>query len=338
MSDRFQYFSRDIIEDFLNRTGMRKVLVIGDIMLDHYIWGKVDRISPEAPVPVVQLDKENYRLGGAGNVANNLASIGVDTSIIGVIGDDLSGRKIEALFEKASIDFKGLLTDSSRPTSTKTRIIAHSQQIVRVDRESAGRISDDILIKALDLIADEADNYDALILSDYNKGFVTEELIKESIRICNSKNKIIAVDPKKADILVYDRSFIITPNLKEIENFIGHRLNAGNLDEIKACGRDILEGSEIKNILLTLGEAGMMIFSRDSSNPFTHLKTKAKDVYDVTGAGDTVIALFTAGYLNGFNILRSAHLANIAAGLVIRRVGTTPISREDLLEYFEDGD
>ncbi len=338
MADRSLYFNRGDIRVFLEGIRSKKIIVIGDVMLDHYVWGKVERISPEAPVPVVALDKENYRLGGAGNVANNLSSIGAATSIMGVVGDDLSGKKMEALFEKAGIDFNHLMTDSTRPTSTKTRIIAHNQQVVRVDRESTISVRGEIIQDALKSLAGIIDSYDAVIISDYNKGFVTGELIRECINICNRKGKIITIDPKKTDLHVYDESFIITPNLKEIENFVGRRISLDDLGEIKNVGMEILEGSCIKNILLTLGEAGMMLFTRDRENPVTHIKTKAKDVYDVTGAGDTVIALFTAGYASGFDTLRSAHLANIAAGIVIRRVGTTPIRGDDLAEFFEDGD
>lgn len=331
-------FDRDIITDFLSGIKSKRVLVIGDIMLDHYIWGKVDRISPEAPVPVVQLEKESYRLGGAGNVANNLASLGINTSIMGITGNDANAKRLKDLFDENKIDHSLVITDEKRPTVSKTRIIAHHQQVVRIDRESGTEIQGVMADKIAGSLGKNISEYDAIIVSDYNKGVITEGNIQRIIGICNDKGRPVAVDPKKHDLMLYDNAYVITPNLKEIESYTGKKIDPYDLTGIEKKGIEILKGSNIKNILVTLGEAGMMLFSKDHECSHSYIKTRAKDVYDVTGAGDTVIAGLMAGIIYGFDVLASSVLANVAAGLVIRRVGTTPVMAEDLLEYFKDGD
>lgn len=312
----------------------KNILVIGDIMLDHYIWGSVERISPEAPVPVVRLETENYRLGGAGNVAHNLSSLGLKTSIMSVIGEDTNGDILSELLLEANIDQSSVYRDGGRPTTTKTRIIAHNQQVVRIDRESSEIVNDEVYKKFEKYLENHVNNFDALIISDYNKGVVTRENIGRIISICNANNIPVAVDPKKHDLLLYNNSFIITPNLKEFEQFAGQKLSTYDIESIKKHSYSLLERSNIQNLLITLGEAGMMLLSKDQAIPCSHIRTKAKSVFDVTGAGDTVIASFMAFIACGMDILSSARFADISAGIVIRKVGTSPITLDDLIEYF----
>lgn len=324
---------KSIIRDFLSLDKNRHILVIGDLMLDHYVWGDVERISPEAPVPVVQMSRESFRMGGAGNVANNIASLGLDVSIMGIIGKDAHGDRMKELLSKAEINYKGIILDKERPTTTKTRIIAHNQQVVRIDRESSDDIMEDYDNEIFNYLERNIHNYDAVIISDYNKGFITKGNIFKIIDICNKNGILIAIDPKKSDLMVYDNTFIITPNIKEIENYTGRKIGCNNLDVIRDHGIEILERSKIKNLLITLGEAGLMLFTRSHKTDYTYIKTRAKSVFDVTGAGDTVISAFMSAYICGFDVLKSACLANIAAGLVIRKIGTTPILNDDLIAY-----
>jgi D-beta-D-heptose 7-phosphate kinase/D-beta-D-heptose 1-phosphate adenosyltransferase len=313
-----------IIKDFRKR----KILVIGDIILDHYIWGQVNRISPEAPVPVVEVTRENLLLGGAANVANNIVSLGADAAVIGINGEDIAGEALKSILEQKGVDCNGLFTEN-RPTTVKTRVIAHNQQVVRFDREDSKYVDGRILKGILSHIHAILNNYDAVIISDYKKGMITEDLVKGILKKTKSKNMFVAVDPKVGHFDFYKGVSLITPNLMEAALGAGMEI----MDDISLtkAGQALLKKLSLKAVLITRGEQGMSLFEK---NKVTHIPTVAQKVYDVTGAGDTVISAFTLAYSSGADMADSAIIANHAAGIVVGEVGTAVASSEQLLKSF----
>ena len=313
-----------IIKDFKNR----KILVVGDIILDHYIWGKVNRISPEAPVPVVEVTRENFLLGGAANVANNIVSLGGHAAVIGINGEDIAGEALRSILEQKGVDCAGLFTEN-RPTTVKTRVIAHNQQVVRFDREDSkyvnGRILKGILFHIYGIIND----YDAVIISDYKKGMVTAELVKGILKKTKPKNMFVAVDPKVGHFDFYKGVSLITPNLMEAA--LGAGMEITDDKSLNRAGQALLRKLSLKAALITRGEQGMSLFEK---NKVTHIPTVARKVYDVTGAGDTVISAFTLASASGADMANAAIIANHAAGLVVAEVGTAVATPEQLLESF----
>ena len=304
-----------------NNFKKKKIVIVGDIMLDQYIIGKVSRISPEAPVPVLEITTENYCLGGAGNVALNLEALGANYLLVGVIGDDNSGRKI---LEKLK-DKRGVFIDKGRPTIVKTRIIAHHQHVVRVDREKRIPIAPELEMKIINFLMNE--KFDGLIISDYNKGTITESLLK-NLLIYTSKNNIpVFVDPKVEHFNFYSPVTLITPNQLEVEGVLNRNIYGD--EEVEKAGKEILTKINTKYLIITRGEKGMSVFIRD--NKVIHIPTVAKEVYDVTGAGDTVIATASLCLLSGADILESAVLANFAAGIVVGKLGTATVNVQELL-------
>ena len=307
-----------------------QTIVIGDVMLDRYLWGVVNRISPEAPVPVVEVREDTVRLGGAANVANNIVSLGASCRIFGVIGDDADGRELRQRIEERGISVSGLVLDGNRPTSVKTRVIAHNQQVVRTDREIrdeiVGTVADDLIEQAISGV----DHCDAVIISDYGKGVITRQLLEGLISRARSKGKIVAVDPKEAHFMNYQGVSVITPNQYEAGGAVGRRI--ADDQALREVGWQIMDLLKPEALLVTRGEQGMSLFQRDRS--YHHFPTVARQVYDVTGAGDTVICSFTLALCGGATMAEAAHIANHAAGIVIREVGTAAVSPQELVASF----
>ncbi len=304
----------------------KRIAVIGDLMLDCYFWGAVSRISPEAPVPVVEVDEEFYRFGGAMNVAYNIQTLGGVPFPIGVIGNDNDGKIFRGLLEQTGITDKGIVVDRKRPTTAKTRVIANKQHVVRIDKEKTNSISVQTENKILELLRKQIKNIDAVILQDYNKGVMTERMIKETIKICNDGEKIITVDPKFNNFFTYQNVTVFKPNRKEAEDVLGIRVNNGI--DITNAGTKLLEKLNCKYVLLTLGEKGIALFEKGKAE--RRIPTKARKVADVSGAGDTVISTLTMALTAGADIYDAAYLANYAGGLVCQEVGIVPIELNNL--------
>jgi rfaE bifunctional protein kinase chain/domain len=309
----------------------KQIAVVGDLMLDRYFWGSVARISPEAPVPVVEVESESTRLGGAANVANNIASLGGIPIMMGVIGKDDAGKALKKIVEDQKFPTTGIVIDDSRPTTVKTRVIAHGQHVVRIDHEAKNDISEEVqqqLLKSLELQLDEIHG---IILEDYNKGVLAKSFILKIIELAKKKKKIIAVDPKFNNFFEYRNVTIFKPNKKETEEALGTRLS---IDEnIIRAGKELLQRLEVENVLLTLGEKGMRLFERNGE--VSVIPTAARRVADVSGAGDTVISTLTMALASGANIWESATLANLAGGIVCGEVGIVPIDKKVLFEAVE---
>lgn len=303
-----------------------KVMVIGDLILDEFIWGKVDRISPEAPVPVVWVDKESFMPGGASNVAHNISVLGGEVDLVGVIGDDDRGRILKAELKSRNVITDGIVTDKTRPTVLKSRVIAHKQQVVRIDREHASTVSQRVLSKVLKYIKGRISDVDILIIEDYGKGFITPELLKVVVPLAKKHKKIIAVDPKQDHFALYKGVSLITPNADETARATGIKLH--NKKSIHEAGNKLLNKLNCNAVLLTLGEKGMALFKKEKRPVF--IPTIAQDVYDVSGAGDTVIGTFCLALASGAKHVEAAHIANCAAGIVVGKVGIAVASQDEL--------
>ncbi len=304
-----------------------RVLVVGDLMLDMFVWGEVSRISPEAPVPIVQVREETQLLGGAANVVNNVAAMGAKVLVTGVIGNDAGGRQLVSLLRKASVPTEGLIIESDRPTTVKTRIIAQNQQVVRFDRENSQPLQKDSLERILSYIEDNLPRIDAIIISDYAKGVVSPEFM-DAIRSLDAASHIpVTVDPKVQHADLYRKVSMITPNHHEASQMSGVQIK----DEatLAEAGRSLLTRLDCQTVLITRGKDGMSIFQRDGDAK--HIPTVARRVFDVTGAGDTVIAAITLGMTSGLSVVDAARLANLAAGIVVGELGTATAPLERLI-------
>ncbi len=304
----------------------KRVAVIGDLMLDCYFWGGVSRISPEAPVPILQVDDEFYRFGGAMNVALNISTLGGIPFPIGVIGNDNEGRIFKKLMKEKSIPDKGIIVDNKRPTTAKTRVIADKQHVVRIDKEKTHPVSPAIEKKILSLLKKEISKIDAIILEDYNKGVLTESLIKNIIELAHKSKKIVTVDPKFLNFFTYENVTVFKPNRKETEDAFGIRIKSE--EDIAKAGEKLLAQLKCKYALLTLGEKGIALFEKNK--PERRVPTIARKVADVSGAGDTVISTLTMALTAGADIFDAAYLANYAGGLVCQEVGIVPIELNNL--------
>lgn len=302
----------------------KHILVVGDMMLDHFIWGDVNRISPEAPVPVVDVLRESFLVGGAGNVANNIVSLGAKASVIGIIGRDQNASELLRLFNEKNINTEGLFVDD-RPTTIKTRVIANHQQVVRFDREGREYINQSIFNKISRYLKSNIDSYDAIIVSDYKKGVVDRRLIKLLLNL--SHRHFIAVDPKVGHFPFYKGVSLITPNKKEAAQ--GSNINITDQSSLEAAGQRLKKSLQCKAVLITTGESGMSLFTDKSID---HIPTMARVVYDVTGAGDTVISVFTLAYISGAAMQDAATISNHAAGIVVGKLGTATVSIDDILK------
>lgn len=310
----------------------KKIAVIGDMMLDSYYWGSINRISPEAPVPVLEVDNEFSRFGGAMNVAKNIQSLGGIPFPIGVMGNDSDSAIFRKLLSESNIDGNGLIKDSSRHTTTKTRVIAHKQHVIRIDKENTDPIDSKIEKKIIKYLSSIIDQLDAVILEDYNKGVLTPNVIKEVIRMTLDAGKIISVDPKFNNFFEYKNVTVFKPNRKETEDALGIRIRTNQ--DLEYAGEKLLRKLSPTYLLLTLGEEGIALFEKDK--PVRRIPTKARNVADVSGAGDTVIATLTSSLAAGYSIDEASYLANFAGGIVCQEVGIVPIDINHLLKSVKE--
>jgi rfaE bifunctional protein kinase chain/domain len=294
-----------------------KILVIGDLILDEYIWGDVERISPEAPVPIVWANRKTPMLGGAANVANNIHSLGAEVFLVGVVGNDKNKDILLAELMSRKMATRGIFTspEVERNTTVKTRVIARQQQLLRIDWEHTKPLPRSINLKMIDIIRKNIDYYDALIIEDYGKGVISPEILTEVIPLARDRRKIITVDPKENHFAFYRGVTSITPNLKEFNNF-------------HTTGVELVCSFNLDSLLVTMGEKGMRLYEKNGKD--TYIPTIAQEVYDISGAGDTVIAVFTLALCCGATHLEAAQLANKAAGIVVGKIGTAVVTRKEL--------
>jgi D-beta-D-heptose 7-phosphate kinase/D-beta-D-heptose 1-phosphate adenosyltransferase len=306
-----------------------RILVLGDIMLDRFIWGTVSRISPEAPVPVVWSKSESFMPGGASNVANNLKALGSDVHMCGVVGQDEAGDIVIDELSKNGIASDGIIRDNTRPTVQKSRIIAHHQQVVRIDKEADKPVSKRIISKMLSFSESVIKDMDAVIIEDYSKGVVVPSLIKGILRIAKKNKKIVMVDPKEEHLKLYRSVTAITPNRKEAEVTSGIKIK--DKQSLKEAGKRMLNILGCEAVLITLGEDGIAVFKRNKS--MVHIPTVAQEVYDVSGAGDTVVGALTLARVCGASMVEAAHIANVAAGVVVGKVGIGICTADELKSH-----
>jgi rfaE bifunctional protein kinase chain/domain len=319
------------VEQILHDLSQLKVAVVGDVMLDTYCWGKVERISPEAPVPVVSLDKKEYRIGGAGNVALNTAALGASTFIFSVIGDDEEGRELKKLMQHNDIYVDHLLSSSKRITTSKTRIISRNQQMMRLDAELINDLDEQL---ENELIAEfrkfiTAHHPQVVILEDYNKGVLTESVIKAIIETCNENNIVSAVDPKRKNFFAYNGATIFKPNLKEVREALNLLFDDVNIELLDNIHLQLHDALNQEFSLVTLSELGIYYHGNDRK---AIIPSHRRNIADVSGAGDTVIAVASLVYAASKDIHLAAQVANIAGGLVCEEVGTVAINKEKLVE------
>lgn len=326
--------TREHLLAIIERFKESRVLVVGDFMLDQYIWGDVSRISPEAPVPVVKVERESFMLGGALNVAHNIRSLGGEVMACGVIGRDFRGQMLVKTIRAKKVDCEGIIYDESRPTTMKTRVIAHHQQVVRFDREDSRDVSKPIFKKIVAYLKKQIPLSSAVIVEDYGKGVVTPVLLKEVRRLARLHKKPVIVDPKERHFAYYQGVTAITPNLKEARGAIANPELAASLS-LKQLGLVLLKKMRTQVILVTLGEDGMALFEKGGK--MTHIPTLAREVFDVSGAGDTVIATFSLALAAGSTMKEAAILSNLAAGIVVGKVGTATVSPRELKDSFRAG-
>lgn len=308
--------AQQLISNFKNL----KIAVVGDIILDKYLWGEVERISPEAPVPIVDVKRETVSLGGASNVANNIVSLEAKAYMIGVIGNDENGKTIEKLLQEKGI-IPLLVKDKSRPTIEKTRVIAVSQQLLRIDRENRNPLNETVERKIIDQIKEIKDEVDGFIVSDYGKGVVNKNIME----YIKSLGKPVFVDPKPSNFYLYKDITIMTPNRKEAYESIKAEKNT----PVEEVGKTIMKQLNLKQLLITLGADGMALFEEEK---VIKIPAKARKVFDVTGAGDTVISVLALAKLSGGTWEESATIANYAAGYVVGEIGTATVDQETLVE------
>ncbi|MBI4355716.1 MAG: D-glycero-beta-D-manno-heptose-7-phosphate kinase [Candidatus Omnitrophica bacterium] len=303
-----------------------RVLVIGDLILDEFVWGKVDRISPEAPVPVVWTQRESAMPGGAANVANNIAALGGHATLLGVIGEDRAGKLLCKALTERGIEIGSLVIDERRPTTLKTRVIAHHQQVVRIDRETVEPLEAKTLQRLIASVREAVEGVDAVIIEDYGKGVISARLLSTVLPLARGAKLVVTVDPKEEHFRMYRGVTTLTPNRFEAAKATGIKTDTD--DGVKRAGKAIVKELGCRSVLVTLGEDGMRLF--ESSGRTTHIPTKAQEVFDVAGAGDTVIAAYSLALAAGASALDAARLANYAAGIVVGKVGTAVATPEEL--------
>ena len=330
------------LKNIIRKFNQANILVVGDLILDEYIWGSIERISPEAPVPVLWAKKRTFVPGGTANVANNISSLGGKVTLLGVIGSDANSKILLSELKKRKINIQGIFVESNRHTTVKTRILAGHQQVVRVDWEHTHDLSKELNAKFFKFIHKFIDSFDAIIIEDYGKGVINIVLLEALISLAKAHKKIITVDPKEENFQYYRCVDAITPNRKELENAIRNlkikdtanrfRINTDKLftdNDVDLAAREILEYLKLNSILITLGEHGMKLLEKNGR--ITHIPTVAQEVFDVSGAGDTVISTFTLSLCVGASKLEAAHIANFAAGIVVGKLGTAVTNTQELL-------
>ena len=314
------------LDDFKNK----KIIVIGDIMLDKYIWGDVTRISPEAPVPVVKAIKDEYMPGGASNVANNIASLGAKAYMVGFTGNDIAHPILVAELKRRNIDTSGIIQDKKRPTIQKIRVMGQKQQLLRIDYEDTKEFTEHEE-NILSFISQKIKEIDMIIVSDYAKGVVTSSMMGKLKELCKRHDKHIIVDPKPRNLQYYNKVHLITPNLKEASQML--KAYGNSEDDTGKLGKGLISATG-SSILITKGEKGMSLYEKDGS--VKNIPTKAKEVFDVTGAGDTVVAALALALSSGADLKQAAEIANHAAGIVVAKLGTSTATIEELKESIED--
>ncbi|WP_304064918.1 D-glycero-beta-D-manno-heptose-7-phosphate kinase [Pedobacter glucosidilyticus] len=330
MNQREEMLSKKLSD--LNQQKTPHILVIGDVMLDHYIFGNANRLSPEAPVPVVNVRNESKIIGGAGNVANNITALGGKVSIASVVGADDFGKEIKNILKEKNIHSDALFFDKSRSSTIKTRVLASNHQIVRIDRENLHDIDSALEEQIFEAVKPLISDVDIIILSDYNKGLLTYQLCQSVINYANSLHKKVVIDPKGIDYSKYKGAFLIKPNRKELSE-TSRIENINNQEKLKAAADVIFKNTQTVNLVVTLSEEGMAILTPQSCEV---LPVQATEVYDVTGAGDTVIATMAYCLALGFNLHEACQIANYAAAIVIKHVGSATTSIEEIISEIED--
>jgi D-beta-D-heptose 7-phosphate kinase/D-beta-D-heptose 1-phosphate adenosyltransferase len=326
-------FDLEALRGTVARFAGRRILVLGDLMLDRYLWGRVDRISPEAPVPVVEVERETVALGGAGNVAANLKALGAEPVLVGVVGEDDDGTRLMETLTARGIATGGVVRDPARPTTVKTRIIAHAQQVVRADREARTDVAGAALDALLHRLEAEIAAGDGMVVSDYGKGVVTPRTLERALGSARRHRLTVSVDPKESHIDAYRGVSILTPNQHEAGYMQGRRVvDDASLEEV---GWGLQKRLDAEAVLVTRGPEGMSLFEKGGR--YTYLPTVAREVYDVTGAGDTVVSVVALALAAGADYATASTLANHAAGIVIREVGTAACVPAQLLASLADG-
>jgi D-beta-D-heptose 7-phosphate kinase/D-beta-D-heptose 1-phosphate adenosyltransferase len=325
MADFLQDNMQSLVQE-IEGLDQAKVLCIGDLMLDRFIYGAVHRVSPEAPIPVVAIEEETSMLGGAGNVARNLLALGSEVCFLSVVGGDTIGKELTAMIGKEARMMPYVLVEKGRVSTRKTRYIAGNQQLLRADEETQSIIRDDTQKNIIKILEDEIANYDVIIVSDYNKGLLTEAIIKTAIDTANAQGKCMIVDPKIRDFSVYTGADIISPNLHELAEATGMPL--GSDEEVIAAAQHLIEQYYFGYVLVTRSKDGMSLISKEGDA--MHIPAQAREVYDVSGAGDTTIATLAAALSVDISVDKAAFLSNLAAGVAVGKVGTAVVYRTDL--------
>ena len=324
-----ELFIHKVSNDFFNKS----VIVIGDLMVDEYITGKVSRISPEAPVPVLNYKESKREAGGASNVAHNLTNLGAKVSVIGIIGNDDAGVWLKEHLQEKGIKVEGIFSEKGRPTSLKTRFATKGQQLFRVDNESTCGILNSTQKKIIDYLINDLENYDAVILSDYKKGVLSsEEFVKRLIYLCNQKHVLVAVDSKSRDIEAFENADFVKPNNLELEEAVNIKIT--DIETLDRAGKAYLDTSKAKALIVTRGAAGISVFLPQEERQ--DYAAQEAQVFDVTGAGDTVISVVTLGMICGLKIGEAVKLANLAASVVVSKVGTSAITNSELLRRINE--
>jgi rfaE bifunctional protein kinase chain/domain len=314
------------LKEYIQRFPEARVLVIGDLILDEYIWGDVSRISPEAPVPIVEVIKDEKRLGGAANVVHNIVSLKGQAGLCGVIGDDTYGREVIKKIRGLGLITDGIIKDPARCTSIKTRVLGYNQQMLRIDREEKKAVDNNITRKILGFLEDNIAQTDAIIIADYGKGVITPSLMKGVRDLTEDTDIIIGVDPKPENFDYYHEIDVITPNHNEAGAFCRFEIN--NEESLIRAGSKILDKLDCRSVLITQGKDGMTLFEKGREP--CHVPTVARKVFDVSGAGDTVIATFCLGLASGIDYISAAIISNIAAGIVVGEVGSSVVKADEL--------
>ncbi|HEY2804722.1 MAG TPA: D-glycero-beta-D-manno-heptose-7-phosphate kinase [Gemmatimonadales bacterium] len=320
---------RERVIALLDAMRHRRIVVIGDAMLDIYLIGDVERISPEAPVPVVAVHDRKYAMGGAANVAANVAAIGADVTLVAAVGDDRRGEQLRTELAAAGIRDDGVIVVPDRPTTSKTRVVARNQQLVRIDEEEAALVDGDAHGDLLHRLKQCVRSTDAVLLEDYNKGVLTPNIIAEAIGLARRRGVPTVVDPKYKHFFDYKGATVFKPNRRELEAALGATVDLEHADALPA----VMAKLEVDNLLLTLGPLGMALL--DHNGAITRMPTQAREVYDVSGAGDTVTAWVGTALAAGATVIEAAELANYAAGIEVGKAGVAVVSPEEVLRLYE---
>jgi len=319
-------------KNFFDNKKRPSVLVIGDLILDEYLWGGVTRISPEAPVPILETKSENLSLGGAANVANNLAALGCEVYLVGALGQDEKGDRLLDLIRERGIRTEGIFRFVHRPTTSKMRIIAHNQQILRIDKEDNRPITEETENKIINFTNQILPEMDGVICSDYQKGVLTEKVIKNLMHRAQNVQKSVIVDPKSSDFSLYKGATVLTPNEKEVERSVPIKINGK--EDLERAAEYLLSLTRAEALLVTRGKDGMILY-KNKEKPVA-IPTVAKEVYDVTGAGDTVVSVFGMAVFVGFSFQEAAWLSNMAASIVVGKVGTAVVTLNEINEFLQE--